>query len=232
MKKLYFLNEEESNRILNLHKDATKRQYLKEEEDADKAKWDKYACIRNNQEAVKETLEDNTTTYKIGLDVYFSNGIVTRRGGKQESYDCESEPLTSEVQKPVQSVNKPLVMDIQRKLKLKDIYIGKTGAKEDGVDGVMGKLTLNGIISLLGGPEPIKPATPLTKKPTEDLIKPVTTTGTPVAGATEGTPVVAGATAETPEAAAAAAAAAAEAAATEAAATAGAAGKITADDFN
>ena len=28
MKKLYFLNEEESNRILNLHKDATKRQYL------------------------------------------------------------------------------------------------------------------------------------------------------------------------------------------------------------
>ena len=30
MKKLYFLNEEESNRILNLHKDATKRQYLTE----------------------------------------------------------------------------------------------------------------------------------------------------------------------------------------------------------
>jgi hypothetical protein len=31
MKKLYFLNEEESIRILNLHKDATKRQYLSEE---------------------------------------------------------------------------------------------------------------------------------------------------------------------------------------------------------
>lgn len=32
MKKLYFLNEEESKRILNLHKDASKRQYLKEQE--------------------------------------------------------------------------------------------------------------------------------------------------------------------------------------------------------
>ena len=30
MKKLYFLNEEESKRILKLHKDATKRQYLTE----------------------------------------------------------------------------------------------------------------------------------------------------------------------------------------------------------
>jgi hypothetical protein len=63
MKKLYFLNEEESNRILNLHKDATKRQYLKEEEDKDKAEWDKYPCIRDNPEAVKETLDDNTTRY-------------------------------------------------------------------------------------------------------------------------------------------------------------------------
>jgi hypothetical protein len=31
MKKLYFLNEEESNRILNLHKNAVKRQYLSEQ---------------------------------------------------------------------------------------------------------------------------------------------------------------------------------------------------------
>ena len=32
MKKLYFLNEEESTRILNLHKEATKKQYLKEDD--------------------------------------------------------------------------------------------------------------------------------------------------------------------------------------------------------
>jgi hypothetical protein len=33
MKKLYFLNEEEKNRILNLHENATKRQYLPEQEE-------------------------------------------------------------------------------------------------------------------------------------------------------------------------------------------------------
>jgi hypothetical protein len=32
MKKLYFLNEEEKNRILNLHESATKRQYLSEQQ--------------------------------------------------------------------------------------------------------------------------------------------------------------------------------------------------------
>lgn len=32
MKKLYFLNEEESKRILNLHKEATKKHYLSEQE--------------------------------------------------------------------------------------------------------------------------------------------------------------------------------------------------------
>ena len=31
MKKLYFLDEEEKNRILNLHESATKRQYLSEQ---------------------------------------------------------------------------------------------------------------------------------------------------------------------------------------------------------
>jgi len=31
MKKLYFLDEEEKNRILNIHEDATKRQYLNED---------------------------------------------------------------------------------------------------------------------------------------------------------------------------------------------------------
>jgi hypothetical protein len=37
MKKLYFLNEEEKNRILNLHENATKRQYLGEQ--TEPLKW-------------------------------------------------------------------------------------------------------------------------------------------------------------------------------------------------
>jgi hypothetical protein len=43
MKKLYFLNEEESKRILNLHKDATKKQYLSEQslsdQELDETDW-------------------------------------------------------------------------------------------------------------------------------------------------------------------------------------------------
>jgi hypothetical protein len=35
MKKLYFLDEEEKNRILNIHEGATKRQYLNEAESTD-----------------------------------------------------------------------------------------------------------------------------------------------------------------------------------------------------
>ena len=214
MKKLYFLNEEESIRILNLHKDATKRQYLKEiDEDEDKRLWANYPCIRDYPGAVKEKIGDGSTSYTIKGNVYYNRGEKHKEGGPNnlEPYTCPPSSTTPEVQtptpvvqKPVQSVNKPLVMDIQKKLIDKGISLGKTGDNKDGVDGVMGKLTLNGIIGLLGKPEPLKPidltATPLTKKPTEDLIKPVTTTGTPVAGATEGTPVVAGATAETPTA--------------------------------
>ena len=69
-------------------------------------------------------------------------------------------------------------MDIQRKLKEKNINLGKSGSKGDGVDGVMGKLTFNGIIGLLGGPERLKTdltTTPLTKKPTGELTNPRTT---------------------------------------------------------
>jgi peptidoglycan hydrolase-like protein with peptidoglycan-binding domain len=84
MKKLYFLNEEESKRILNLHKDATKRQYLSEQQ-----------------------------------DVYLSGSEGVIKG--------------------------PLVTQIQQILKQKGINLGKTG-----VDGVMGNITLNGIISALG----------------------------------------------------------------------------------
>ena len=155
MKKLYFLNEEESNRILNLHKDATKRQYLKEDEDADKTGWSKYPCVKG-MEGAKYQSYDNS--YKVVEDTYFSNGRKqVGVGGKMVAYTCPSstnpevqKPAT-EVPKPVQSAPNPLVMDIQKKLKEKKINIGNTGKGGDGVDGVMGKLTLNGIISLLGG---------------------------------------------------------------------------------
>ena len=181
MKKLYFLNEEESNRILNLHKDATKRQYLKEEEDADKTGWSNYPCVKGMEGAKYQSANN---TYKVGDDTYYSTGRKqTGLAGNISAYTCPSSPkpeiTTPEVKKPIQSVNKPLVMDIQKKLREKDIYIGNTGLNKDGVDGDMGKLTLDGIIKLLGGPESLKTidltTKPLAKKSTEDLMNPITT---------------------------------------------------------
>jgi len=216
MKKLYFLNEEESNRILNLHKDATKRQYIKEQTNLTpdqlkalnsqiKTQWNQNPPTPTGKEALAAgwgPISDDAAA-KLPVD---GNGKIIP---KVTTPSPKPEITTPEVKKPIQSVNKPLVMDIQKKLREKDIYIGNTGLNKDGVDGDMGKLTLDGIIKLLGGPEPLKTidltTKPLAKKSTEDLMKPVT-------------PVVAGATPETPEAAAAAAAAAAATAATAAAA--------------
>jgi len=170
MKKLYFLNEEEKERILNLHKDATKRQYIKEQTNL---------TPEQGLGFVVQT-PPTTTTTTIDPNTYH------QFQGVKLNPNPEVQPSTPEVKKPVQSVNKPLVMDIQKKLREKNINIGNTGPNKDGVDGNMGKLTLDGIIKLLGGPEPLKTITakPLATKPTGDLTNPVTTAGTPAAAAT------------------------------------------------
>jgi hypothetical protein len=61
MKKLYFLNEEESKRILNLHKDATKRQYLSE------------ATIKDNKLVFKN---ENPVTIKLYELLKYNTGGV------------------------------------------------------------------------------------------------------------------------------------------------------------
>jgi len=74
MKKLYFLNEEEKNRILNLHENATKRQYLGEQPlgpvkvpevgpktqgVARDANWNGiYACVKKAKGATPTILSD------------------------------------------------------------------------------------------------------------------------------------------------------------------------------
>ena len=58
MKKLYFLNEEEKNRILNLHENATKRQYLGEQ-------------VTNQKNLPTITDNDKTYDYQKNGDTYF-----------------------------------------------------------------------------------------------------------------------------------------------------------------
>ena len=166
MKKLYFLNEEESKRILNLHKDATKKQYLKEDDNSktlseqSDMKFDRQSNAIMNAANIRSKEDYNTVnsvTNKAAIEGgNWMGGILgmpdyTKFNGVAQTPTPEVQTPTPEVKKPVKSAPNPLVMDIQRKLIEKKIDIGKTGDKRDGVDGVIGKKTLNGIISLLGG---------------------------------------------------------------------------------
>jgi hypothetical protein len=109
MKKLYFLDEEEKNRILSIHESATKRQYLSEQipfpqmppnpyktaldNMKGNANWDgKYSCVP--RQGVKPTkLKDGSTMYVINGVKYYSNGRKKMADGKMSNYACETEFL-------------------------------------------------------------------------------------------------------------------------------------------
>jgi hypothetical protein len=74
MKKLYFLNEEEKNRILNLHESATKRQYLSE------AAMVNTTNVPNNS---PEERQKNITKIYCGL----KNGVITAGTYKDAKWD-------------------------------------------------------------------------------------------------------------------------------------------------
>lgn len=63
MKKLYFLDEEEKNRILNLHENATKRQYLGEQPDEVRDTPYNKQMMRNNQNATPKVAPKQNTGF-------------------------------------------------------------------------------------------------------------------------------------------------------------------------
>ncbi len=106
MKKLYFLNEEEKNRILNLHENATKRQYLSEQQKPTQAELDKrearwnsdLKCVRSHKDAVPTVRADKTTMYKIGNTVYFNTGKKVVAGQKTTvPYTCNDPEFKTSV---------------------------------------------------------------------------------------------------------------------------------------
>ena len=113
MKKLYFLNEEEKQRILNIHESATKNQYLSEQSvigapnygtidnrpsaptknvglERDK-NWDTlYSCVKNQPGAKSGKMKDGSTSYNIGGVWYYNTGRKMVNG-KMVSYSCDTE---------------------------------------------------------------------------------------------------------------------------------------------
>jgi hypothetical protein len=117
MKKLYFLDEEEKNRILKLHENATKRQYLSEEPlgpvkvpefgpkregVARDANWTGiYACVPKAKGAVKTTLTgDSSTAYILNGFVYYNNGVKRKQPVKSNvsiKYTCNDPEFKTNV---------------------------------------------------------------------------------------------------------------------------------------
>jgi hypothetical protein len=115
MKKLYFLDEEEKQRILNIHESATKRQYLSEQETSPfgntspmdnlnplspknlipglkrEDNWKTtYSCVPS--QGVKPTkLSDGSTKYLINGVTYYNNGRKKLANGTMTGYTCSTE---------------------------------------------------------------------------------------------------------------------------------------------
>jgi len=133
MKKLYFLNEEESKRILNLHKNATKKQYLSE------------------QQEIPLTGSEGGTN----VDFLKKQEAAKAEAAKAEAAKAAEAKAAADkaaaAAKATAAIKGPLITKIQQLLKDKGFKLGTSGPNKDGVDGVMGNITLNGIISALGG---------------------------------------------------------------------------------
>jgi hypothetical protein len=168
MKKLYFLNEEESDRILNLHKDATKKQYISETLSLTAAQ---IAAAEAKKTSGNTAPIDYTSSDYFNTKFTPINTKFTPISGKTDT--------TLPPNKSTGYVNKPLVTKIQQSLKEKGINLGTSGPNKDGIDGVLGKLTLNGIITALGGGTTVAGTTTTETQPEIMSKKEVTTVQEP-----------------------------------------------------
>jgi hypothetical protein len=171
MKKLYFLNEEESDRILNLHKDATKKQYISESLSLTQAQID----AANAAKAASNKVPSEPIDYGFGS----TKTNNTNQNPFFPNLNTSPATTTPTTVKSTGYVNKPLVTKIQQSLKEKGVNLGTSGPNKDGVDGVLGKLTLNGIVSALGGGTTVAGTTTTETQPEIMSKKEVTTVQEP-----------------------------------------------------
>jgi hypothetical protein len=159
MKKLYFLDEEEKNRILNLHESATKRQYLgeqplgpvkvpevgpKREGVTRDSNWNGiYACVKKAKGAVASTLSDKSTAYILNGYVYYNNGMKRKqpvKSNKSEKYTCndpefKSGVATEDKTKKIQQYRQQVITKTSDTTKQIQKFLGlpETGVMDSGL---------------------------------------------------------------------------------------------------
>ena len=146
MKQLYFLDEEEKNRILNLHESATKRHYLGEQTKPTQAELDKrearwktdLKCVPI-QGAKKIDRKDKTTAYQIGDIIYYNTGRKKLKDGTMTNYSCTTEfktgVSTEDKAKKVQQYRQQIITktsDITKQIQ-KLLGLPETGVMDSGL---------------------------------------------------------------------------------------------------
>lgn len=164
MKKLYFFDESERERILNLHESATKNQYLINEQATDADKWKSYPCVAKHPRAVKQTSNDGSTLYRIDKEVYYNNGRKIDAQNKMANYTCNDAIFKPKA--PAQPKNLKHIQDIQTKLKEVDPNFAATNK--------MDQATINKIMELLISKGAPKPAATAATTSTETQAAPAT----------------------------------------------------------
>jgi hypothetical protein len=112
MKKLYFLNEEEKNRILNLHENATKRQYLGEQQTERQRMINKVYC------GLKNGVITDAGTYKDSKwDDYVKDWTVLPNEIETAKKSCPTAPKDTEnIEQKMKALGAKISVDLSARL--------------------------------------------------------------------------------------------------------------------
>jgi hypothetical protein len=170
MKNIFEIIQEEKSRILGMHELATKKHYLMEA-----TGFNNFPCVSNHPKAKVVKLNDGTSSYEINGVYYYGNGRKKLANGTMANYTCndaefKSTQTTNQTSSQSPKLDNTKVTEIQTILKTKGVDLGKSGPKQDGVDGVLGSKTLDAILNVLKSNNSQTPA-PAAPAPTQTTTK-------------------------------------------------------------
>jgi len=86
MHKSFLISEDERKRILGIHEEATKRQYLNEVDNNPPKEWSSYPCVPKHKDARKGQLKNGMVVYSIGNIAYYPDGNRSKKPGETEQF--------------------------------------------------------------------------------------------------------------------------------------------------
>lgn len=135
MKRLFTINQEERNRISNLHESAIKKEILSEQPFmGDMEKWKNFPCVMRHKGAKRTQMSDGTFAFEINGDYYYNNGRKKMSDGTRSNYSCNDEIFQS-VEKstsPSTSQNVPSKQPLSYYVKEAQKLIGMPEEEQDG----------------------------------------------------------------------------------------------------